>query len=55
MSKERKKQKENYEEILEKLCELDGFLRGHFKQSYHDYKPTINIVKALVKEKIENE
>ncbi len=51
----KKRKKENFEEVLEKVCELDGFLRGYFKQSYHDFKPTINIVKALVKEKIENE
>lgn len=47
-----KDKKPNYEEVLEKICELDGYLRGTLKQHFHDYKSTLDTVKALIKEKI---
>jgi len=43
----------NLEDLVEKICEMDGFFRAYFGQQYHDYVQTLNDLKAIVKKEME--
>lgn len=42
-------------ELIEKICELDGFCRGYFSQSQHDYKRTLDDLKAIIKREMKDD
>jgi len=43
----------NLQDLVEKICEMDGFFRAYFGKSYHDYKQELKDLKSILKREIE--
>lgn len=41
-------------ELIEKICEMDGFFRCYFEKQYHDYLQTLTDLKSIVKKEMKD-
>ncbi len=42
-------------ELIEKICEMDGFFRAYFKKQYHDYVQPLTDLTSIVKKEMEDD
>ncbi len=42
-------------ELIEKICEMDGFFRAYFKHQYHDYLQTLTDLKSIVRKEMKDD